>query len=102
MIWFIVALGLFCDDCYRQIYRWLMPWKKGDVPGRSTLCEARQRLGVAPLVRLVAEVVKLLAEPDTPGAFYRDMRLMALDGFVVDIPDMPATQSSCSVERYWA
>ena len=93
MIWFTVALGLFCDDCYRQIYRWLMPWKKGDVPCRSTLCEARQRLGVAPLVRLAAEVIKLLAEPDTPGAFYRGMRMMALDGFVVDIPDMPANDA---------
>jgi hypothetical protein len=93
MIWFLVALGLFCDDCYRQIYRWLVPWKKGDVPGRSTLCEARRRVGVAPLVRLAAEVVKLLAEPQTPGAFYRGMRLMALDGFVVDIPDMPANDA---------
>jgi len=89
MIWFVVALGLFCDDCYRQIYRWLVPWKKGDVPGRSTLCEARQRVGVGPLVRLAGQVVKLLAEPDTPGAFYGGLRLMALDGFVVDIPDIP-------------
>lgn len=89
MIWFTVALGLFCDDCYRQIYRWLVPWKKGDVPGRSTLCEARKRLGVAPLVRLAREVVQLLATPQTPGAFYCGMRLMAVDGFVVDLPDMP-------------
>src|SRR3990170_1034967 len=73
MIWFVVALGLFCDDCYRQIYRWLVPWKKGDVPGRSTLCEARQRVGVGPLVRLAAEAIRLLAEPNTPGAFYRGM-----------------------------
>ncbi|MGA9208355.1 MAG: IS4 family transposase [Terriglobales bacterium] len=89
MIWFVVALGLFCGDCYRQIYRWLVPWKKGDVPGRSTLCEARHRLGVAPLVRLAATVVQLLAGPDTPSAFYGGLRLMAVDGFVVDLPDMP-------------
>ena len=93
MIWFLVALGLFCNDCYRQIYRWLVPWKKGDVPGRSTLCEARQRLGVAPLVYLAKEVVQLLAGRDTPGAFYRGMRLMALDGFVVDLPDLPANDA---------
>src|SRR4029079_16807171 len=52
MMLFVVALGLFCSDCYRQIYRWLVPFKKGDVPPRSTLCEARQRLGIGPLVRL--------------------------------------------------
>ena len=89
MIWFVVALGLFCSDCYCQIYRWLVPWKKGDVPGRSTLCEARQRLGVAALVRLAATVVKLLATPETPQAFYGGLRLMAVDGFVVDLPDLP-------------
>lgn len=89
MVWFMVALGLFCGDCYRQVYRWLMPWKTGDVPGRSTLCEARQRLGVAPLVRLAREVIRLLAEPQTPGAFYGGMRLMTVDGFAVDLPDMP-------------
>ena len=90
MIWFMVALGLFCGDCYRQVYRWLVPWKKGDVPGRSTLCEARKRLGAGPLVRLAREVVQLLADPQTPGAFHDGMRLMAVDGFVVDLPDMPA------------
>jgi hypothetical protein len=90
MVWFVIAVGLFCRDCYRQVYRWLLPWGKQDVPGRSTLCEARQRLGVAPLVRLARGVVRLLGRPDTPGAFYRGMRLMALDGFVLDLPDRPA------------
>jgi hypothetical protein len=89
MLWFVVALGLFCTDCYRQIYRWLVPWKKGDVPGRSTLCEARHRLGVRALVLLAADVVKLLAQPDTPRAFYCGLRLMAVDGFTLDLPDMP-------------
>jgi hypothetical protein len=89
MLWFVVALGLFCGDCYRQLYRWLVPWKKGDVPGRSTLCEARQRLGVRALVVLASAVVHLLARPQTPGAFYAGLRLMAVDGFTLDLPDTP-------------
>src|SRR5450759_5073568 len=36
MLLFMIAMGLFCSDCHRQIYRWLMPFKKGGVPGRST------------------------------------------------------------------
>jgi hypothetical protein len=91
MVWFVIALGLFCRHCYRQVYRWLLPFKRRDIPGRSTLCMARQRVGVAPPVRLAAAVVKLLADPAAnPGAFYRGMRLMALDGFVQDVPDHPA------------
>lgn len=90
VVYFVLALGWFCLDCYRQVFRWLAPWRgKRSVPGRSTLCEARHRLGVAPLVQLAAATVKLLAQPDTPGAFHRQMRLMALDGFVIDLPDTP-------------
>ncbi len=89
MVYFLLAMGLFCTDCYRQVFRWLRPWKKGTVPGRSTLCEARRRVGLIPLVKLAGEVVKLLAEPQTPGAFHRGMRLMAIDGFAMDVPDTP-------------
>jgi hypothetical protein len=77
MVWFMIALGLCCRDCYRQIFRWLQPFRPGTVPGRSTLCEARKRLGVAPLRVLAEQVIRLLGRPDTPGAFYRGMRLMA-------------------------
>jgi Transposase DDE domain len=44
-------------------------------------------------MRLVADqVIRLQGKPATPGAFYRDMRTMALDGFVVDVPDTPANE----------
>ena len=44
-------------------------------------------------MRLLAErVIRLQGKPDTPGAFYRDMRTMALDGFVIDVPDTPANE----------
>jgi Insertion element 4 transposase N-terminal/Transposase DDE domain len=94
MVWFMVAIGLFCGDCYRQVYRWLMRWSKiHPVPLRSTLCEARQRVGARPLALLLSKVVMLLADPQLPSdqrAFYRGMRLMALDGFTLDLPDTPA------------
>jgi hypothetical protein len=90
MVWFLIALGLYCRDCYRQIFRWLQPYRPGVVPGRSTLCEARQRLGIAPLRVLAAQVIQLLGQPSTPGAFYRGLRTMALDGFVLDVADTPA------------
>src|SRR3954451_19487594 len=89
LVWFVVALGLFSRDCYRQVFRWLQPHRPGAVPPRSTFCEARHRLGLAPLRLLARDVVRLLGRPETPGAFYRGMRLMALDGFTVDVPDTP-------------
>jgi Insertion element 4 transposase N-terminal/Transposase DDE domain len=89
MVWFVIALGLFCRDCYRQVFRWLQPFRPNAIPPRSTFCEARHRLGVAPLRHLAEDTVRLLGRPETPGAFYRGMRLMALDGFTVDVPDTP-------------
>ena len=90
MVWFVIGLGLCCCDGYRQVYRWLQRFRRDQpAPGKSSLCEARRRLGVAPLRRLFDRVVRLLATPATPQAFYRGRRLMALDGFVVDVPDSP-------------
>ena len=90
MVWFVIALGLFCRDSYRQVFKWLQPFRRHGTPGRATFCEARQRLGVAPLRRLAQQVIERQATSDTPGAFYRGRRLMALDSFVVDVADSPA------------
>ncbi len=92
MVWFVVSLGLFCRDCYRQVYRWLQPYRPGGIPGRSSLCEARKRIGIAPLRAVAKAVVRLLGTPETPGAFYRGLRLMAIDGFVLNVPDTPANE----------
>jgi Insertion element 4 transposase N-terminal/Transposase DDE domain len=90
MVWFVIALGLFCRDSYRQVFKWLQPFRRQGTPGRSTLCEARRRLGVAPLHGLAQPVIELQARPDTQGAFYDGLRLMALDSFVVDVADSAA------------
>ena len=67
----------------------------GGGPGRSTICEARSRLGVSPLVHLFKDVVRLCArQQENPQAFYKGLRLMAIDGFTLDIPDMPANDKA--------
>src|ERR1700682_5647960 len=27
MVWFVIALGLFCRGSYRQVFRWLQPYR---------------------------------------------------------------------------
>ena len=87
VVWFVVGIGLFCRDSYRQVFRWLQPSRGAKTPPRSTLCEARKRLGVARLRRVMDKVIELLGTATTPGAFYRNWRLMAVDGFVLDVAD---------------
>jgi len=92
VVWFVIAMALFCRDSYRQVFRWLNRFHPGITPGRSTLCEARKSVGVGPLRRLAEAVIELLARPDTPRTHYASLRLMALDSFVVDVPDTPANE----------
>jgi hypothetical protein len=92
VVWFVIAIGLFCRDSYRQVFRWLHRFRKGQTPGRSTLCEARKSVGVAPLRCLAEEVIELEGQHETPQAFYAGRRLMALDSFIVDVADTPANE----------
>ena len=71
MVWFVIALGLFCRDSYRQVFKWLQPFRRKGTPGRSTLCEARQRLGVAPLHRLAHPLIELQATRRHPRSLLR-------------------------------
>lgn len=92
VVWFVIALALFCRDSYRQVFRWLHRFRPRGTPGRSTLCEARKSVGVSPLRRLAEAVIELLAQPDMPRTHYAGLRLMALDSFVVDVPDTPQNE----------
>jgi hypothetical protein len=94
MIWVVLAMGLFTEMPIRQVFKACRRLRKREEsPARSSLCMARQRLGSEPLVALHELVVKPLATPRTPGAFYRGMRKVAIDGTVLDVPDCDAHQS---------
>jgi len=93
MIWVVLAMGLFTELPIRQVFKACRRLRHGeDSPARSSLCVARQRLGSEPLVALHKLVVRPLATPQTPGAFYRGMRKVAIDGTVLDVPDCDAHQ----------
>jgi hypothetical protein len=94
-MWVVLAMGLFTDVPIRQVFKQTRFARKGEAtPGRSTLCHARQRLGVAPVKRLFDRTVRPLATPETPGAFYKGMRLMGIDGVVFNLPDRPANDAT--------
>lgn len=93
MLWVVLAMGLLTHLPIRQVFKHARRMYYGEkTPARSSLCEARQRLGVDPVRRLHQKVVRPLATPDTPGAFYDGWRLMAIDGSVYDAPDTPANR----------
>jgi len=59
------------------------------VPTSAAIARARGRLGPTPLRLLFARVAGPAGTPDTPGVFYRGLRVATVDGFTLDLPDTP-------------
>jgi hypothetical protein len=95
MMWVVLAMGIFTNLPIRQVFKAARRLRAtADTPCRSALCVARQRLGVGPVRRLFERTVRPLATPETPGAFYRGLRLVAVDGTLEDVPDTPANDAA--------
>ena len=91
MLWVVLAMGLLTHLPLREVFRHATrPRRRQPLPGRSALCRARQRLGIAPLRRLFTRLVRPLARPDRPGGYYQGLHLFGIDGSVFDVPDSPA------------
>ena len=97
MLWVVLAMGLFTTVPIRQVFKQARRLRKEEEsPPRSRLCEARKRLGVAPVKYLHEHTVGPLATPETPGAFWRGWRWVGIDGSVYDAPDSPANTEAFS------
>ena len=95
LIWLIVGMGLFAGKSYRQIFR-LCSTPATTVPIRATLTNARKRLSATILERLYLGAVKLLARSAAkhPFAFYKGLRLMGIDGTLLDCPDTDSNREA--------
>jgi len=90
-----MGLWVFAADPYEEVAAkvtgaldrfgcWDADWT---VPTSSGITQARKRLG-AKVMRLVFEqIAEPVATPTTRGAWLRDLRLLAIDGFDADVPD---------------
>jgi hypothetical protein len=108
VVYYVLALALFAGVAYEEVMRCLVealrgvswwpnprePWRVWRVPAKSALVQARARLGAEPLRVLFAQAAQPLATAQTPGAWYRGLRVLALDGTCLDVADTPANQAA--------
>ncbi|WP_327687336.1 IS4 family transposase [Streptomyces sp. NBC_00467] len=95
VVYFVLAMCLFSGQGYEEVARLLTQglervrrWDKGwRVPTTGAIGRARRRLGPEPLKVLFDRVCRPVATGRTAGAWYRDWRLVAVDGTVFDVPD---------------
>ena len=90
--WLVIAMSLFTTHSIPMVWRALHPYQTNPEPDESTFTKARQRLGLATMRLLFHEIASALAPVGTPGAFYRSLRLMGIDGTVFDMPDTLANE----------
>jgi len=88
----VICLGLVADVASRQVLAYL--WPPGlALPTRKSICHARYRLGPRPLLELFRALARPLATRGrVPQAFYRGLRLVALDASDAQLPDTPANE----------
>jgi hypothetical protein len=90
-----MALCLLPDDDYEEVATkvtgalsrfgcWDASWS---VPTSSGITQARKRLGAAVMAEIFEGVAQAVATADTRQGWFRGWRLLAIDGFDVDLPD---------------
>ena len=101
VFYYVIALALYAEVSYGEVLRCLIEglgWL-GDSSvrrirgtGRSAISQARARLGAGPLRQMLEAVVMPIAKRKTRGAWYRDWRLVSVDGSTLDLSDTEANE----------
>lgn len=95
----VIAMSLWSSGSMRTVLKnlvdglseaWVRVGRYWRIPCKSSITEARQRVGPQVMSRLFHQVVRPLATAETPGAFLGGLRVMAIDGTVLDVPDSEA------------
>jgi hypothetical protein len=97
VVYYVLAMALFSQSGYEEVMRSLvegLAWESGwrqrwNVPSQPAISQARARLGVKPLAELFERACVPLATAETPGGFFAGLRLVSIDGTILDVPDTP-------------
>jgi len=95
VVYYVMALALWREAPLEEVLRVVcegLQWLGGGQvdavqASKSAISQARTRLGPEVMQRLAQRVLRPLAAPGAPGAWYRGLRLMALDGSGMDVAD---------------
>ena len=98
VVYYVMALALWREAPLEEVLRvvceglqWLGGAQAGAVQvSKSAISQARTRLGSEVMEQLAERVLRPVAVPGAPGAWYRGLRVMALDGSTMDVADEQA------------
>ena len=95
VVYYVMALALWREAPLEEVLRvvcqglaWLGGGKADAVrASKSAISQARTRLGPEVMKQLAQRVLQPVARPQAPGAWFRGLRLMAVDGSCMDVAD---------------
>ena len=98
-MYYVIAQALFMGVSQREVLRCLLEGVRRlfdavKVAGKSGISQARARLGWEPVKQLHDEIVAPIAVKETRGAWYRNWKLVSLDGSTMDVADTPENAKS--------
>jgi hypothetical protein len=102
VMYYVIAQALFMRVSQREVLRCLLEgvrWLFGlrvrvKVTGKSGISQARSRLGWEPVKQLHDAVVKPIAVKQTRGAWYKNWKLVSLDGSTLEVADTKVNQET--------
>ena len=102
VMYYVIAQALFMQVSQREVLRCLLAgvrWLFGPqvpqkVTGKSGISQARSRLGWEPVKQLHDAVVKPIAVKQTRGAWYKNWKLVSLDGSTLVVADTKVNQET--------
>ena len=94
VVYYVMALALWREAPLEEVLRvvceglhWLGGGQTAVKASKSAISQARTRLGPEVMRQLADRVLRPLATPQAPDAWYRGLRVMALDGSCMDVAD---------------
>ncbi len=101
LTYWLIALHLYPQLSQRAVYAKLVSGQRAwrddvpqQIPVKSAFSYRREQLGRELLEELFVQVAGPKATQDTPGAFWRGLRLLAIDGTVESVPDTPSNREA--------
>lgn len=96
LVCLVIGMSLWASGSMRSVLKnlvdglstsWVKVGQYWRVPCKSSITEARQRVGPRVMSQLFHQVVHPKATLTTPGAFINGLRVVVVDGTVLDVPD---------------
>jgi hypothetical protein len=110
MAYYVMACTMFFDDAYGEVWNKLLSglmWARryrqrrrvGMQPSAAALAKARVRLGWEVMAQILqTTMARLVAGPDeAPWAYFHGLRVLAVDGFTMNVARTPATVAAFGV-----